>query len=838
MKYCQTKKQRIYATSCKFAAGRGAIISAHITNILIKSILVTNEDETGMTDMMIHKYEYDADNRITRVWTSSDGINWDRDAKYYYYMHGPLARVELGHNKVQGIDYAYTIQGWLKGINSETLVENRDIGKDANQVTGNLNRYVAPDEVGYSLGYFAGDYSAINTPSQNDNWLAEKTGVIADSTYDLYNGNISQMVTAIRKFMQGDPENITNNLYRYDQLNRLTKSRVWKLSDVLDIDSNSWNNATMTNDYGVNIGYDPNSNIMTLTRNANVNSTNTFDAMDDLEYVYEDQTLGYPRKTNKLLSVQDNRNNTTIPALDSLQDIKAGQDYGDNYAYDDIGNLIEDKQAEIQEIEWTVYSKVKRVTRFATSIKPDLEFEYDPMGNRLIKRIIHKNSGQSLSNIEEYYYLRDAQGHIMNIYSRKYVETGNEITGTFALDESEIYGSSRIGSDKRNMWMVKQHYDISSGTPVLTGTNYNNGNVHVKDYYSGQKYYEVANHLGNVLAVVSDKRIPVFNTVTHNFTNFDAIVMGAQNFYPFGSLMPKRNFNANSYRFGFGGHEKDDEVHGVTGSHLSFGDMGYDPRIVRRWRPDPLQAGMPSWSPYVYALNNPIVFVDEDGKWPGVTYMYFELDVGLGLSYGLNYVEQSGIAYDEVGKTHFIMTSALYIANQNLSEENLNPEIVAGISASLSGAVTQDWSNETFIGDISGYNGEMGGFEVYDAVGGEIGVGEDRFSVKVGIGAGVKLSVINTQVKQSISLTDKEAGVVNDATDVVTESWIVNNRKYDSENNVWTGTVATRNTKGELIDTGIQVSSANVTDNEGTNAPSGVWLSSSYRSEAAEAEKK
>jgi len=35
------------------------------------------------------------------------------DASYQYYLHGPLARMELGdiNGKVQGMDYAYTLQG-------------------------------------------------------------------------------------------------------------------------------------------------------------------------------------------------------------------------------------------------------------------------------------------------------------------------------------------------------------------------------------------------------------------------------------------------------------------------------------------------------------------------------------------------------------------------------------------------------------------------------------------------------------------------------------------------------------------------------------------------------
>ena len=248
------------------------------------------------------------------------------------------------------------------------------------------------------------------------------------------------------------------------------------------------------------------------------------------------------------------------------------------------------------------------------------------------------------------------------------------------------------------------------------------------------------------------------------FQNYQSDIAQENRYYPFGMLMDMGD--SLGYRFGFGGHELDNNVKG-NGNHLSFGDYGYDPRLGRRWRPDPLKSEMASWSPYTYCFNNPIVYVDEDGRWPGVKYIFFELDLGIGLSYGINYVEQEGIAYDKVGKTHFTMSSYFDITTQEI--EGSNPQIVSGLSASLSGGFTWDWSSNTFIGDVSEeYNGEAGGFEVYAAVGGEIAYGKKRFSFKAGLGAGVKLSVINTQVKQSISLTDKEAKEVSDATYVWT----------------------------------------------------------------------
>jgi YD repeat-containing protein len=58
--------------------------------------------QAGMPDQFIHRYSYDAANRLTQVETTRDRILWETDATYLYYRHGPLARMELGSDKVQG----------------------------------------------------------------------------------------------------------------------------------------------------------------------------------------------------------------------------------------------------------------------------------------------------------------------------------------------------------------------------------------------------------------------------------------------------------------------------------------------------------------------------------------------------------------------------------------------------------------------------------------------------------------------------------------------------------------------------------------------------------------
>jgi hypothetical protein len=86
-----------------------------------------------------------------------------------------------------------------------------------------------------------------------------------------------------------------------------------------------------------------------------------------------------------------------------------------------------------------------------------------------------------------------------------------------------------------------------------------------------------------------------------------------QNRYPFGSSMASFSNTEFQYSFGFNNFEKDDEVKGDA-NHISFGDYGYDPRIGRRWRPDPESSFYPGYSVYTFALNSPIWAYDVGGK--------------------------------------------------------------------------------------------------------------------------------------------------------------------------------------------------------------------------------
>ena len=72
----------------------------------------------------------------------------------------------------------------------------------------------------------------------------------------------------------------------------------------------------------------------------------------------------------------------------------------------------------------------------------------------------------------------------------------------------------------------------------------------------------MANHLGNVLATISDKQFGVTTDSVVQYYLPD--VVSANDYYPFGMLQPGRSYaqSGTGYRYGFNGKEKDDEVKG------------------------------------------------------------------------------------------------------------------------------------------------------------------------------------------------------------------------------------------------------------------------------------
>ena len=90
--------------------------------------------------------------------------------------------------------------------------------------------------------------------------------------------------------------------------------------------------------------------------------------------------------------------------------------------------------------------------------------------------------------------------------------------------------------------------------------------------------------------------------------------VGYDDYYPFGGIMAGRSTNV-GYRhalYKFTGKERDREA-GVGLDY--FGARYYDPEIGRWLGVDPLAEKFPGWSPYNYALDNPLLYWDPNGMY-------------------------------------------------------------------------------------------------------------------------------------------------------------------------------------------------------------------------------
>ncbi|MEZ4784911.1 MAG: RHS repeat-associated core domain-containing protein [Candidatus Kapaibacterium sp.] len=146
---------------------------------------------------------------------------------------------------------------------------------------------------------------------------------------------------------------------------------------------------------------------------------------------------------------------------------------------------------------------------------------------------------------------------------------------------------------------------------VPDGTN---GDYYVRELT--QKQDELKDHLGNVRVVISDLKVAPNGSAGP----WEADILSWNNYYPFGMVQPDRHGNTEGYRYGFNGKEMDNEVRenpttgtSGVGNHYDYGFRVYDPRIARFLSVDPLADDYPWYTPYQYAGNKPIKFIDLDG---------------------------------------------------------------------------------------------------------------------------------------------------------------------------------------------------------------------------------
>jgi len=159
----------------------------------------------------------------------------------------------------------------------------------------------------------------------------------------------------------------------------------------------------------------------------------------------------------------------------------------------------------------------------------------------------------------------------------------------------------------------------------------------------------------------------------------------AQDYYPFGMLMPSRTFvatNSSAYRFGYQKQEIDKEL---WGGALSFNYRVEDSRLGRFFSVDLKASKYPYLSPFTFSANRVIDGIEYEGL--EVVLLHGDLRGAFGATVSIS----SGAMFDEEGVAGYI-----------------TPSLGVGFIVSLSGGGGMSFYPKGKIENISGWGASMG----------------------------------------------------------------------------------------------------------------------------------
>ena len=376
----------------------------------------------------------------------------------------------------------------------------------------------------------------------------------------MYSGNISSITWSDA----GSGQTNRGYRYTYDDLNRLVNAEYGED-----------NFSTGIGRYNERLGYDGNSNVTSLQRKG-VTQEGSYGLIDDLR-------LGYDG--NQLSKVEEN-----APAVLYAGSLDVKRSTSD-IRYNANGSLTMDGTRDITHIDYDLHNNPLRI-QFANGNVT--KYVYSAAGEKL--RAIHYTAVAN-THVEMGQVYADIEKRYLAVDSTDYRLGGNAVfnNGSFSkvlFDGGyvELVAVDMPGSGY-HMPIVKPWKPPFGGRwPDDLG-----GGKKGPTIYSLRFRYFNRDHLGNVREVVSE---------TGEVKQVNA-------YYPFGTPIHALGTNESQQRYKYNGKEFD-ELHGLN--TYDYGARQYAPLLPLWDRVDPLAEKYYGVSPYAYCANNPVVFVDSDGR--------------------------------------------------------------------------------------------------------------------------------------------------------------------------------------------------------------------------------
>ncbi len=327
---------------------------------------------------------------------------------------------------------------------------------------------------------------------------------------------------------------------------------------------------------------------------------------EDLTY-YENGNVKTQTIENRNLGSSNNLNfNYDYDAMNRLINSNCNvSNNSESYTYDFDGNfttktLYTAQNPVVLNYEYYANSNKLKEIWFDSGIpilghsyhQPLNSFQYDQKGNLTFKsNDVHLVIPHYFKEYDYRNLLLEYSDNNSGTVKYKYDDQGNRISKV-GNGLNEFYLRDHTG---REVAIYK-----NGGTTLQSINLYGNGLIGYIDKTANKRYYYVKDHLGSIRQVI------------HKTADYgDDGVVAAKNYQPYGSIIKGYN-NATDYRYDFTGKQLDTET-----NFRYFGARYYDD--IGRWTTvDPLASKYPGWSPYNYSFNNPLKYVDSDGRAPGL----------------------------------------------------------------------------------------------------------------------------------------------------------------------------------------------------------------------------
>ena len=319
-------------------------------------------------------------------------------------------------------------------------------------------------------------------------------------------------------------------------------------------------NGKLNNHFSTSYKYDIMGNILSLRREGLLDSGD-YGTIDDLTYSYEG---------NQVVKIDDAADES--PNYSGAMHFRDAANEETEYTYDANGNMLTDSNKGITSIDYNVLDlpqciKTRPRIIFKENADNAIYYTYSADGTKLRAKYKEADS-RPMSNKP-------------NAFKNKIelnIKTNGMVTSMpRSLESNYYYCSNLVYNDDR-----------------LSTILFDGGYASVDEEDGIVMHYYVKDHLGsNRLVVDGNGNIEEVN-----------------HYYPFGALMGDRcGVSRNKYKYI--GKELDTMYGWNMQDHEA---RWYDPVLGRWMATDPLQEKYESFSTYYYANNNPLVFIDFNGK--------------------------------------------------------------------------------------------------------------------------------------------------------------------------------------------------------------------------------